>query len=95
MPRPKGSKNKPKTAATTTVKRVRKPREKKVANTLHVGKSTWVRPTHYYAIIREIGKTQEFFTYTEKESGAYDLCAKLNAEINKGKYKVYKLPYNT
>jgi hypothetical protein len=94
MPRPKGSKNKPKTTATTTVKRTRKPREKKVANTLHVGKSTWVRPTHYYAIIHQVGKEMNFFTYTEKESGAYDLCSKLNAETNKGKYVVHKLAYN-
>lgn len=95
MPRPKGSKNKPKTNATTTVKRIRAPREKKVANTLHVGKSTWVRPTHYYVISHEVGNTRSFFTYTEKEDGAYKLCAKLNSESVKGIYKVYKLPYNT
>jgi len=92
MPRPKGSKNKPKTA-TATVKRTRKPREKKV-NPLHTGKSTWVRPTHYYAIIYVLGKSQEFFTYTEKEPGAYSLCDKLNAEGKKGRYVVHKLAYN-
>jgi hypothetical protein len=93
MPRPKGSKNKPKTGVVDTVKRIRKPREKKVVNPHHVGKSTWVRPTHYYVIYFQLKNSCEFFTYTEKETGATSLCNKLNAETAKGKYFVKKIEY--
>lgn len=94
MPRPKGSKNKPKTAVLAPVKRTRKPREKKVTNPLHVGKSKWVRPTHYYAIIFVTNKSQDLFTYTDNESGAHSLCEKLNAEGKKGRYVVHKYEYH-
>lgn len=90
MPRPKGSKNKPKTGVS-----VRKPRQKKpVVNPLHVGKSTWVRPTHYYAIYFETKNNSEFFTYTEKEDGAKKLCDKLNSEGQKGRYVMRKKEYS-
>jgi len=79
MGRPKGSKNRPKYV-------------KEEKNVL-ITKSEWKRPTHYFAIIHEINKQQIFFTYTENESAAYKLCKNLNAETNKGKYVVYKLPY--
>ena len=93
MPRPKGSKNKPKTAVLAPVKRTRKPREKKVTNPLHVGKSKWVRPTHYYGILQQKGSKQILFTYTEKETSAHELCAKLNSETSKEKYIVRKFEY--
>ena len=93
MPRPKGSKNKPKTAVATPVKRTRKSSEKKVSNPIHVGKSTWVRPTHYYGILQQKGSKQILFTYTEKETSAHELCAKLNSETSKEKYIVRKFEY--
>ena len=94
MPRPKGSKNKPKTGVSAVVKTPRKPRQKKVVNPIHVGKSTWVRPTHYYAILLETKNKIEFFTYTEKEEGAKKLCEKLNSEGQKGRYVMQKREYN-
>ena len=93
MPRPKGSKNKPKTTAMVPVKRTRKPREKKVTNPLHVGKSKWVRPTHFYGIIQQTDSKQILFIYTEKETAAHELCSKLNAETKKERYYVHKYEY--